>query len=1082
MYWSDNDKNDYYGETEEIEIIYDKKLSVKKGENLSCSDAFVKCLRDEGTVSLSYMSALSGLSEDELIGKLEGIAIWPDPDKYRISKEYYESFSTKQQIISGNLYRKLELVSGLHESTGLFENTLNLIKENLPDKVEAQEIHINPGSTWVPDKFIMDFVRKLLGMIAPPRIEYDDFQGKYTIMRICDPDKVRDTFVYGTDRMPALSIIKRILNATPVKVYDQIPREDGCGNESVLNQTETLAAQEKERIILEKWQDYVHGDSRIEAQLQDAYMEYYGYTISRYDGRFLDTPDLNRKIELYPHQKDAVARVILNNNSLIAHEVGSGKTLVYSVGCHELIRMGIARKALIVVPNATLAAIVRMYKSYYKDDKVLAVSPGKDFSPTTRVETLEAIKNGDYKIILMAYSSFDMITLSKGELVKKRRERLRDCRKHIEAAKSYNAKQSLQNEERRLNRELKKFEKNFRDTETACFESLGINVLVIDEAHNYKNITLENNSESIIGIHGKGSKKADNLLDKVEYIQQINGHVIFATGTPITNSLADLYVMQRYLQPDELKQCNIFHFNDWVNTFCSQTHSFEIDVDSKNFRFVTRFSRFHNLPELMSMFSGVCDFFRITGDELDLPTFNGYCNTLIKRSDIQKEYIDRLAERTEAIRRSEVNRKEDNLLKVTVDGRKCALDPRLVIQDAVVNKGETKVSVCSDTMAALYHNNPGTTQIAFSDISTPKEGFNIYMELKDQLIGKGVDPKEIAFVHEAETEKQRNDLEKRFNAGEIRILIGSTIKLGTGANVQQRLLAVHHLDVPWRPADMVQREGRIIRQGNINPEVFIYRYVTKASFDGYTWQILENKQRFISQFLSGSLNSVHRDESDCADTVLDYAEIKALAVGNPLIRERIEIANELEHARINQLRKRKELIGLQELIETIPEKIQENDKRIKSIELDNVLYKRKREVIPNEERQMFGEELIYALNNNIGKDKERVFSEYQGFRVILPKRMNAERPYVIVTRSGSNRYMVKMEGSSASGCCKRIDHLLIHLEDEKKRMIQNRENLVKQMENACMSFDEGNEYDEQVVRLTKKLKVIDDSLMEDKAV
>ena len=1048
MYWSDNGRNDYYGETEEIEIIYDKKFSVKIGEKLSCSDAFVKCLRDAGTVNLSYMSALSGFSEDLLIKKLEGITIWPDPDKYRISKEYYESFSTKEQLLIGNLYRKLELASRLHESTGLFETTLNLIKENLPEKVDTQEIHINLGSTWVPDKYIMDFVRKLLGMIAPPRIEYDDFQGKYTIMRVCDPDKVRDTFVYGTERMPALSIIKRILNATPVKVYDQIPREDGYGNESVLNQTETLAAQEKKRLILEKWQDYVHGDSRVEEHLQDTYMEHYGYTISRYDGGFLDTPGFNSDIELYPHQKDAVARVILNNNSLIAHEVGSGKTLVYSVGCHELIRMGIAKKALIVVPNTTLAAIVKMYRSYYRDDNVLAVSPGKDFVPAKRAETMEEIRNGDYNLIFMAYSSFDMITMSKGELLKKRRERLRDCRKHIENAKSYNAKQSLQSEERRLTKEIKSFEKKFKETETSCFENLGIDILVIDEAHNYKNITLENNSESIIGVHGRGSKKADNLLDKVEYIQSINGHVIFATGTPITNSLADLYVMQRYLQPNELKQCNIFHFNDWINTFCSQTHSFEIDVDSKNFRFVTRFSRFHNLPELMSMFSGVCDFFQITGNELDLPTFTGYSNTLIKKSDIQKEYIDRLAERTEAIRRSEVNRKEDNLLKVTVDGRKCALDPRLVIKDAVVDIEETKVSICSNTMASLYYNNPGTTQIAFSDISTPKQGFNIYMELKDQLISKGIDPKEIAFVHEAETERQRNKLEKRFNDGEIRILIGSTTKLGTGANVQQRLLAVHHLDVPWRPADMVQREGRIIRQGNINPEVFIYRYVTKASFDGYTWQILENKQRFISQFLSGSLNSVHRDESDCADTVLDYAEIKALAVGNPLIRERIEIANELEHARINQRRKRKELTGLQELIETIPEKILENDKRIKSIELDNTIYKKKREVISNEERQMFGEELIYALNNNIGNEKERVFGEYQGFKVILPKGMNSERPYVIVTRPGSNRYMVKMDGNSESGCCKRIDHLLIHLEDEKKRMLQNRENLIKQMENA----------------------------------
>ena len=1075
--------SDFYSDEEELDM-YDSEevISNVNSADMTLDDAYVYSMSNKGFVDLEYMQSISGIDTDQLIEELEGKAIWPDPDRYEATGNYIGCFTTKQQYLKGNLVRKYERAKTINEKYGLFDETVKLLAENLPDTIDPEEIHINLGATWIPYKYVAAFVQNILETLVPPRIEYIESLGKWTIEFPTDPNYVKNNYEYGTLRMNAAMIIKHALNAKAVKIYDQVPRIDGRdGFDNVLNKQETLAAQQKLKAILDKWQDYVHGNTAIEEHLQEVYMESYGYSLCRYDGSFLKLPNLNPNVKPYKHQLNAIARIVLNHNTLLAHEVGAGKTIEYMCGVHELIRMKLGKKALIVLPNTNFDSAVNTYKELYKDDSILEIYPKKNFVPAERVGTINKMKSDNYQVIFMAYSSFDMLTLSSEYAFKKKEEKLKECKVQLNNAKSYAAKRALEAEIKKLKKAIEKYKDEFSYSETACFEKLGIDILVVDEAHNYKNITLENKTDSIVGVHNAGSKKADNMLEKVEYIQSIDGYVIFATGTPITNSMADLYVLQRYLQPEEMMLCNIYHFNDWINTFASQTHTFEIDVDSKNYRYTTRFSKFHNLPELMSMFSDVCDFYQIANGELGLPGFDGYTDTLVNKSEAQKEYINHLAERTENIRAHRTKRTEDNLLLITVDGRKCALDIRLVKPDVAVCGDETKVSVCARQMAKLYYGYPGTTQIAFSDISTPKDGFNIYDELKKELVKLGIPAREILFIHEAKTEAQRNKIEKMFNEGNIRILIGSTMKLGTGANVQEKLIAVHHLDVPWRPADMVQREGRIIRQGNTNSKVYVYRYCTEASFDAYTWQILENKQRFIAQFLSGSLSSVHRDEADCADTVLSYAEIKALAIGNPLIKERVEVANELEHARINHRQKRKELVNLQELLNTMPRRIEQRKTLISNAKSDNWLYKLKRQSISMEEREMFGEELLYALAHNVMTEKDRLFEVYQEFDVILPKHMKADKPYIVLKRKGSNPYSIKMDGDKPLGCSKRIDYFLDHLEDTIKEHEAALDDLYKQKRNAELSLANGNEFELEVDRLVAKLTEIDERLKEDEA-
>lgn len=1034
---------------------------------------FYSMNKRKGEIDFDLMSKVSGMSKEELEQELVGKVIWLDPEKYDKDQDYYGSFSSKYKYTVSNLARKLKRAKELHDKYGLFGETIKLLKDLIPSDLTPEDIKMNFGASWIPASYVSEFLRLLFKLPVGPKVSRNDYLGKWHVSFPIEPNVELNERTYGTQRMDAKKIIPNLLNGVANKVMDEIKDQYTDKISHRLNEAETLMVQNREELILGKWDDFVHGNSDNEQALFDIYMDYYSYTICRFDGSFLELPDLNPNVVPYASQKDGIARILFTPYVLIANRVGAGKTITVLCGIHELIRMGIAKRGLVVLPKDTFEAGVSTYKELYPNDQIFAVRPQSDFIPAHREKTLEMMADEKYSVVFMTFDSFDALTLTKAKAIKMKEDEIRECHNQKHNTNDYAAHRALEIRIRKLQKQLKKYKEEFVDDECACFDKLNFDILAVDEAHNYKNISLENVCDTMVGVRRKGSKKADNMLEKVSYMHEIGGRVILATGTPMPNSMVDLYSLQRYLQPEEMKICNIYHFNTWINTFCTKTHDFEVDVDGNHFRYVTRFSKFHNLHEIMSMFSNVCEFDQTETTEFGIPDFNGFINVPVKMSNVQKEYMDQLQERIEDIRARKVDKKEDNLLKVIVDASKCAADPRNVVPTAELEDEECKVSVCAKNMADYYFKFPGKTQIAFCDISTPKEGFNMYDALKDELIKRGIPSHEIAFIHDATTDSKRSKLEQKFNAGEIRILLGSTTKLGTGTNVQERLVAVSHLDCPWRPADLTQRDGRILRQGNTNDEVFIFRYITENSMDAYRYQILENKQRFISQFFSATLDESHREESDIDGLVLDYAEAKALAIGNPLLKDRVETSNRLEQARIKQRKRNKEMYDLRDTIRNMPNKIRNATVSLYNAKSDYAFYKANKETVPQEERISFGEELLFALGNNIMNEKDRVFATYHGFDVILPKGMKADDVYVNLYRVGSTCLKVKMNDAKPLGCSRRLENALEGLAERITNLEEKIEEYEMQKELAEKNLAQGNVFDEEVEKIKEELNFID---------
>lgn len=1068
---------------EECDVFYeDNDIEIIAGENVlpeelcTPEDGLIRCRNKYGRVVPGYISRMSGMPAEDCMKILEEkSAVFPDPQYYGGEDASKTEWLLPDVYGRGNLHNKLCEAEDMNRRyDGRFAGNIRFLKSRLPDVPLTEEIHISLGATWIPTDYYSSFIRELLEMSRKPDITYNEFLGKYLVSG-SGANVVLNNYTYGTIRMSAMKIIEATLNTRTIKVCDAIPSWDRNDNEYVINQDETLAAQEKQRLIFEAFDQWIHSDRERLERLTEIYAEKFCYSLEKYDGSWMTIPGKNPDIQLYEHQKNAIARIVLSPNSLIAHDVGTGKTYVLICSAHELHRMKLCEKIMIVTPNNVLDATVKAHRSLYPDDEIFAIYP-KDFSASKRHETLDKIKNGNYTAIYMAYSSFDMITMSGKFYLDKKRREIHQCSVAIDMAENRAERNALKAEHKKLTKEYNKLRENFENKEEACFDNLGIDALFVDECHNYKNISLKSRTGNIVGMHARGSRKCDEMFEKVHWVQRQGGRIVFATGTPLTNSLADLYVLQLYLQKEEMELCGISKFNEWITTFCEQDTSFEIDVDSQNFRFITRFSRFHNLTELMSMFSSVCDFYHSGKEDFLLPDFDGYEDIVVEKSKKQAEYIRGLAKRTEDIRAHMVNRKEDNLLKVTTDGRKCALDFRLVAEKEQACTEDNKTTACAKKIVDICRLYPDTSQIVFCDCSTPKAQFNIYDELKKQLLNFGLAKEDVVFIHDGTTESKRRKLLQDLNDGRIRVMVGSTVKLGIGVNVQENLIAIHHLDVPWRPSDMVQREGRLIRQGNKNKQVFIYRYVTEGSFDSYTWQLLENKQKFISSFLSGTLDPTHREEGDIADTVLNYAEIKALAIGNPLIRKRVEVSNHLEHLRIAQRQRRKQLAELQDLMYSLPNKMRKQRELAMIVSADEVFYKKHKVSMSRNEREEFGAELLAALAGNVMQEKERVFDWYQEFDVVLPEYMPADRPHVILRREGGGSYMVKMGGGSAIGCSRRLDHILNGFPAIREKHMNELKALKRQLKEAETELEKGNPYDELVLQTACKLEQIDNRL------
>ena len=1056
-------------------------------ENIS--DALVKSLTTLGKVDIEFIASVTGSDYKTVITALKG-SIYQNPLTW--NECFYQGWETADEYLSGNLMQKWKNAKKANRKyNGYFKDNVKAIESVLPPTVATEDIYITLGSPWVPSDIIDDFIEHLFGGYTTYwcdskrtreylSVKHDELTGTWEI-----PQKTRyrhgvtDTEAYGTSRLEALYILEKTLNMKTVAVKDEVKcPTNASGVKRVINKEETLLALEKQQKMIKEFQDWVWKDEERKERLERIFENKYSCVRRRiFDGSFLTFPDLSPNISLFPYQKNAVARILFTPNTLLAHDVGSGKTYIMIASGMELRRMGLSKKNLYVVPNNIVGQWQKIFIEMYPDAKILTVDP-KSFVPSKRETVFEKIRDEEFDGIIMAYSCFEQIPLSQEFYI----DELQDMKEKVNDLLSDSKKitKRLSNKKEKLEKQLAELATTLDNIDSGVFfDELGISRLYVDEAHNYKNVPIETKADNVLGITRGGSKKCKDMLDKVHVVQKSGGGVVMATGTPITNSITDAFIMQRYLQNGELGLLDLQNFDSWTGMFAEKSTEFEIDVDTSNYRLATRFSKFHNLPELTTLFSQIADFHHI--DKINgIPEFDGYSDAVIGKTQSFEKYLKNISSRADTVRKGVVSKRMDNMLKITTDGRKAALDIRLVDPKEQFTS-QSKVFRCAENIFDIYLKTDGT-QLVFCDTSTPKLSFNMYDELKRLLIKKGILSSQIAFVHDATTEAKRNTLFKMMRDGEIRVLIGSTFKLGIGVNVQDKLIAIHHLDVPWRPADMTQREGRILRQGNKNAKVQIFRYITEGSFDAYSWQLLETKQGFITSLLSGSYTQ--RSGSDVDDAVLNYAEIKALAVGNPLIKKRVETANALSRYYTLQRKLVETRTRLDKEFKELPSKIEHQKMLVEKAIRDKQCYDEYLKNLPvlatiadksreAERRKLLREKLFDAVKNNELQSKETTVFEYCGFKIILPANMTKEKPFVWLEREG--KYYVELGDTEVGGLI-RIDNYLNnfdkHIDELKKKLF----NLSERKKGIQKELGNDENYADVIAELKEKLAEIDDKL------
>lgn len=1050
------------------DVGYDVPVPEPASEQpVSPTDALIHCVRDLHRVDLSYMTALSGLAEDEVVSALDGaIFLDPETDEWQMAATY----------LSGDLGQKLKVATEACAGNEFFKRNVAALKDAMPPRVPASEIYATLGSPWIPTDIILDFIHHLLPAAnhLPFKVTHDKNTGSWTIQNKSYvkswPGSVA---IWGTKRVPALNILDDSLNGRDVRVYDEIECDGNrSGVKRVLNYTDTMEALEKQRRMIQEFGMWLWSDHERSRRLEDYFnMRYCTFAPQRFDGSRLEFPGMSPEVQLRPYQRDAVMRMLLSKNVLLAHDVGAGKTYTCIAAGMEYVRIDPTEKVLYVVPNNVLSQWADLFAEMYPQADVLVVYPST-FTKARRQSVLAKIRDGKYDAIIMAHSSFDLIPLSKSfkkTMINTRIAELNEALANPQRATT--AVKVARNHWRRRREKL--YDEADKDL-GICFDELHVTRLFVDEAHNYKNLSTEMNSE-VLGMSPKGSQKCDHMLDAVRHTMRTGGGVVFATGTVLTNSIADCYTFQRYLQPATLSNLDIADFDAWSAMFAQKRTSWEIDVDTSTYRLTTRFGGFGNLDVLSSVLGYIADFHHMEPGD-DLPACKGRLDILVPKTDELTRYLSGISKRTDLVRRGRVQRKKDNLLKICTDGHKAGLDIRLV--DGTAKPGWLcKVGMCASNIYRYWldTSEERLTQLVFCDISTPCDGFNVYDELKQTLIVLGVPKDEIAFVHDADSEYARSRLFKAMREGTIRVLIGSTPKLGLGVNVQDRLIALHHLDVPWRPADMTQREGRILRQGNTNPEVYIFRYVTEGSFDAYSWQLLERKQRAIDELLAGTYASGWLD-SDVGVSALSYGEIKALAVGNPKLRERVELSNELERTLILQ---RKNAAGRARLFEKSAEIMQS----VKAVEtaLANCAEDSKYAAsLPTlnlsvEERAARGAIILRHVDNNAFGSRERIVGSYRGFFLVVPAGMDPEHPMLFLSHKG--RWPVDLTDAKERGVLTRLDNAIKGLPKRCNDLIAQREMLYENWRQAKRELKEGtNDLTYRIEHLRSELARIDIAL------
>lgn len=1111
-------------------------------------EALVLSVSEKGYVDFDYMESLTGKDRPTLIEELRGeiyLSIREEQNFYRPlsfnledgdlpfacangSNSYKYGYVTKDEYLSGNIRDKIAIVDsylsklrqterelphlgyaedGKEKELISYEmNRLEYQKAELtkvlPKELEASEINVRLGATWIPIKDIEKFIFETLKTPGWARwdikVKFSNLTSEWNIEgKSKDRGNDLAEMTYGTSRVSAYKLIEDALNLKETKVFDQLVNPDGSKT-SVLNKKETLLAGQKQELLKEEFKNWIFNDQERRNRLVKLYNERFNSIRNReYDGSNLSFEGMNTKIELRPHQKNAIARSLYGENTLLAHVVGSGKTFEMVASAMESKRLGMCSKSLFVVPNHLTGQIGREFMQLYPSANIM-VADKKDFEPKNRKRFIGRIATGEYDAVVIGHTQFEKIPMSKEYQEKHIQDQIDEIINYVEEYKhdrnqNFTVKQ-LEKTKKKLETRLEKLNDDFKKDDVITFEELGVDKLFIDEAHNYKNLYLYTKMRNVAGIGQSEAFKSSDMFMKCRYMDEMTGGkgIVFATGTPVSNSMTELYTMQRYLQYESLKKNNLEHFDSWASTFGETQSAFELSPEGTGYRVKTRFSKFYNLPELMSMFKEVADI--QTADMLNLPTPEANYEVIkTEPSEEQKEILKSLSKRADDVRNKAVEPDVDNMLKITNDGKKLALDQRL-INPLLPDNPDSKVNVCVKNVFSIWDKTKEnkSTQLLFSDMSTPKgDGeFNIYDDIREKLVAMGIPKQEIAFIHEANSDKQKDELFAKVRKGDVRILLGSTQKMGAGTNVQNKLIALHDLDVPWRPADLEQRAGRIVRQGNENKEVNIYRYVTENTFDAYLWQTIENKQKFISQIMTSK--TPVRVAEDVDESSLNYAEIKALATGDPKIKEKMDLDNEVTKLKMLEANFKSNRFRLEDKVaKNYPEEIARTEKLIEAVKKDISEVETKAEgeekftsiTINGEkisDKKIAGEKLLEAISK-IKLNESKIIGKYRN--------MDLEVSYNFFTNehnfslNGAAKHSGEL-GTSADGNITRLDNALEKMPEKLKRLEEKLISTKEQLENAKEElkkpFEKADELKTKVLRLAELNKLLDMGEVEEK--
>ena len=1035
----------------------------------TAEESLALSLSEQGHVDLGYMSKLTGKTTETVINDLTGI-IFRDPVK--VDTDGNPIYLPADEYLSGNVREKLQAAKAVATNDPQFQVNVAALEKVQPKDLEASEISVRLGATWIPAEYVQQFLEELLD--APyytrrmVKVEFAAYTGSWAITNKKFGDgNIKATVTYGTNRANAYLIAENALNLRSTQIRDKVTAADGSVS-WVLNKEATQAAQEKQRQICEQFQDWIFKEPERRQRLVAIYNEKFNALRPReYDGSHLKFPGMNPEITLRPHQLNAIAHVLYGNNVLLAHEVGAGKTYEMVASAMEKKRLGLCSKTLIVVPNHLTEQMASEALLLYPNAEIL-VAKKTDFKKENRKKFCARIATGNYDIIVIGHSQFEKIPLSAERQHMYLQRQIDDVIDQIALLKSSRAEnftiKQMERTRKQLKKKLDKLNDQQRKDDVVTFEDLGVDSLMVDEAHYFKNAMITTKMRNVAGISQTESQKSSDMLMKCMYLDEVTGGhgIVFATGTPISNSMTEMYVMMRYLQRGLLEKEGLLNFDSWASTFGESITAIELNPTGTGYRTKTRFARFYNLPELMSLFKMSADI--QTADMLHLPVpelVGGKpTNVVLQPSEGQKRMVKGLADRAEKVRNGKVQPTEDNMLRITNDGRKLALDQRLM-NPLLPDDPGSKANACVDKVYEIWEKTKEqrSTQMIFCDLSTPKEdGFDVYNDVRDKLVAKGIPKEEVQFIHDADTETKKAELFGKVRNGTVRVLMGSTQKMGAGTNVQARLIALHHLDCPWRPADIAQRNGRMVRQGNLNKEVSIFIYVTEATFDSYSWQLVENKQKFISQIMTSK--SPARSCEDMDEAALTYAEVKALAAGNPMIKEKMDL--DIQVARLRTLKAAytsqhyrledavavafpRQIKGTEHRIRAFEQDIQtakahqsyDSDKKlIFSIELDGKTY---------DKREDAGKALLGLVGAAVRATKPVPVGHYAGFEITVEYKPLEKVFHAHLV--GEATHTTEL-GNDAAGNMIRFQNVVSALPQDLNRLHGSLEQLTKQLANA----------------------------------